>query len=81
MKLGYLAVKQISKPLANVIKLRAKKHPFFRKYVCMPPAQSNYPFHVFRIKNKVIPVHNYVLCLGCCLIEALLSTRIKVLEK
>ncbi|XP_025105182.1 putative OPA3-like protein CG13603 [Pomacea canaliculata] len=39
VKLGYLAVKQISKPLANVIKLRAKKHPFFRKYVCMPPAQ------------------------------------------
>ncbi|KAK7487161.1 hypothetical protein BaRGS_00021656 [Batillaria attramentaria] len=39
VKLGYLAIKQISKPLANVIKSRAKVHPFFRKYVCMPPAQ------------------------------------------
>lgn len=39
VKLGYLAVKQISKPLANAIKRGAKSNPFFRKYVCMPPAQ------------------------------------------
>ncbi|XP_050405417.1 putative OPA3-like protein CG13603 [Patella vulgata] len=39
VKLGYLALKQISKPLANALKSRAKSSPFFRNYVCMPPAQ------------------------------------------
>ncbi|KAJ8723888.1 hypothetical protein PYW07_007868 [Mythimna separata] len=38
-KLGALLIKQISKPIANACKERAKHHPFFRTYVCMPPAQ------------------------------------------
>ena len=38
-KLGILAIKQISKPIANVLKNKAKDSPFFRKYVCIPPAQ------------------------------------------
>lgn len=38
-KLGVLAFKQLSKPIANVIKGRAKQSPFFRRYICMPPAQ------------------------------------------
>lgn len=38
-KLGVLFMKQISKPIANVLKTRAKNSPFFRTYVCMPPAQ------------------------------------------
>ncbi|KAI8435798.1 hypothetical protein MSG28_004024 [Choristoneura fumiferana] len=38
-KLSVLLIKQISKPIANACKERAKKHPFFRTYVCMPPAQ------------------------------------------
>lgn len=42
VKLGYLAIKQVSKPLANLIKQNAKASPFFRKYVCMPPAQSKF---------------------------------------
>lgn len=29
-KLGVLAIKQISKPIANVLKNRAKHSPFFR---------------------------------------------------
>lgn len=37
-KLGALLLKQVSKPIANFIKERAKGHPFFRTYVCMPPA-------------------------------------------
>lgn len=41
-KLGVLAIKQISKPIANVIKSNAKQSPIFRKYVCMPPAQCKY---------------------------------------
>ncbi|XP_031641268.1 putative OPA3-like protein CG13603 isoform X2 [Contarinia nasturtii] len=39
VKLAVLAFKQLSKPIANIMKERAKSHPFFRKYICMPPAQ------------------------------------------
>lgn len=39
IKLGALAVRQVAKPLANSIKIRAKESPFFRDYICMPPAQ------------------------------------------
>jgi optic atrophy 3 protein len=38
-KLGALLLKQLSKPLANFVKARAKNSYFFRTYVCMPPAQ------------------------------------------
>ncbi|XP_063538893.1 putative OPA3-like protein CG13603 [Cydia strobilella] len=38
-KLSVLLIKQISKPIANACKERAKNSPFFRTYVCMPPAQ------------------------------------------
>ncbi|XP_075222563.1 optic atrophy 3 protein homolog isoform X2 [Lycorma delicatula] len=37
-KLGALLLRQISKPIATFIKEKAKGHPFFRTYVCMPPA-------------------------------------------
>lgn len=40
-KLGVLLLKQISKPIANYMKNQAKKSPFFRQYICMPPAQCN----------------------------------------
>lgn len=39
MKLGVMAIRQISKPLANHLKVRAKNSHFFRTKVCMPPAQ------------------------------------------
>uniref|UniRef100_A0A2R5LHP4 OPA3-like protein n=1 Tax=Ornithodoros turicata TaxID=34597 RepID=A0A2R5LHP4_9ACAR len=38
-KLATLAFRQLSKPLANRLKSRAKTSPFFRNYICMPPAQ------------------------------------------
>ncbi|KAL1500994.1 hypothetical protein ABEB36_006401 [Hypothenemus hampei] len=38
-KLGALLLKQVSKPIATVVKNQAKSSPIFRKYVCMPPAQ------------------------------------------
>lgn len=38
-KLALLAMRQLSKPLANWLKVRAKNSPFFRRHVCMPPAQ------------------------------------------
>lgn len=42
-KLGALLLRQISKPIANVVKEQAKNSPVFRKYVCMPPAQCIKP--------------------------------------
>lgn len=38
-KLGALLLRQISKPIATFAKERAKQNPFFRTYICMPPAQ------------------------------------------
>lgn len=38
-KLAYLAVKQISKPIANQLKNAAKSSRLFRQHVCLPPAQ------------------------------------------
>ncbi|XP_055615568.1 putative OPA3-like protein CG13603 isoform X2 [Toxorhynchites rutilus septentrionalis] len=49
-KLGVLAMKQISKPIANLLKERAKNSPFFRKYVCMPPAQF---YNWVEVKTKM----------------------------
>ncbi|XP_058060776.1 putative OPA3-like protein CG13603 isoform X1 [Anopheles bellator] len=49
-KLGVLAMKQISKPIANLLKERAKHSPFFRKYVCMPPAQF---YNWMEVKTKM----------------------------
>lgn len=39
LKLGVLAIRQISKPFANHLKTRAKESHFFRTKICMPPAQ------------------------------------------
>ncbi|EDV23782.1 uncharacterized protein TRIADDRAFT_7238, partial [Trichoplax adhaerens] len=41
-KLFYLGIKQISKPLVYRIKTAAKGSPFFRKYICIPPAQAHH---------------------------------------
>ncbi|KAJ6626580.1 putative OPA3-like protein [Pseudolycoriella hygida] len=49
-KLGVLAFKQLSKPIANVIKERAKKSPFFRDYIAMPPAQF---YNWVEVKTKM----------------------------
>lgn len=42
VKLGILFVKQISKPLAQVLVRNAKNHPVFRTYFIIPPAQCEY---------------------------------------
>lgn len=39
LKLGVLAIRQIAKPLSNLLKVRAKESHFFRTRICMPPAQ------------------------------------------
>lgn len=49
-KLGVLAMKQISKPIATLLKERAKHSLFFRKYVCMPPAQF---YNWMEVKTKM----------------------------
>eukprot|EP00092_Neocalanus_flemingeri_P095450 GFUD01121443.1.p1 GENE.GFUD01121443.1~~GFUD01121443.1.p1 ORF type:complete len:327 (-),score=106.22 GFUD01121443.1:12-992(-) len=49
-KLGFLLVRQVSKPLAKSVAARAKKSPFFRDWVCVPVAQL---FHFYEIKMKM----------------------------
>lgn len=41
-KLGAIVVKQLSKPIANYTKAKAKESLFFRTYICMPPAQRKF---------------------------------------
>lgn len=63
-KLGVLAFKQLSKPIANVIKERAKKSPFFRDYIAMPPAQCK------------ILVDLYIDCIICCVFLVVFSLQL-----
>ncbi|XP_037072362.1 putative OPA3-like protein CG13603 [Pollicipes pollicipes] len=49
-KLGTLVIKQVSKPLANAIKERAKQSYFFRTYLCMPPAQF---YHWCEVRTRM----------------------------
>ncbi|XP_014214602.1 putative OPA3-like protein CG13603 [Copidosoma floridanum] len=56
VKLGVLFIKQISKPLAQVIVNQAKNHPVFRRYFIIPPAQF---YHWAEVKAKM-----YIMNLG-----------------
>jgi hypothetical protein len=47
-KLGALLAKQISKPLAKILKDKAKLNQRFRTYVVIPTANGS---HLFKIKN------------------------------
>ncbi|XP_053204775.1 optic atrophy 3 protein homolog [Panonychus citri] len=53
VKLISLAVRQMSKPLANRIKEKAKSSLFFRTYICMPPAQTYHWIEV-NVKMKLL---------------------------
>lgn len=46
-KLAGIVMKQVSKPLANFAKERAKNNHFFRTYICMPPAQCKFNNLIF----------------------------------
>ncbi|XP_003229901.1 optic atrophy 3 protein [Anolis carolinensis] len=52
-KLLYLGVRQISKPLAARIKDGARASPFFRQYICGPPAQI-YHWVEMRAKMRIM---------------------------
>lgn len=41
-KLIYLGVRQLSKPIARQLQRTAVASPFFRRYICAPPAQSKW---------------------------------------
>uniref|UniRef100_A0A8D0GVL6 Outer mitochondrial membrane lipid metabolism regulator OPA3 n=1 Tax=Sphenodon punctatus TaxID=8508 RepID=A0A8D0GVL6_SPHPU len=49
-KLLYLGVRQLSKPLAARMKAGARASPFFRKYICGPPAQV---YHWVEMRTKM----------------------------
>ncbi|VDN11605.1 unnamed protein product [Dibothriocephalus latus] len=52
-KLGILAAKQISRPIVNNLKRRAKSNAFFHRYICTPPGQL---YHLWdtRIRLKLL---------------------------
>ena len=50
IKLAALAIRQVAKPLANVMKEKAKTSPFFKTYICMPPAQF---YHWLEVNVKM----------------------------
>ncbi|XP_034294152.1 optic atrophy 3 protein [Pantherophis guttatus] len=52
-KLLYLGVRQLSKPLAARIKDGARASPFFRQYICGPPAQL-YHWVEMRAKMRIM---------------------------
>jgi len=52
-KLGALLLRQVSKPIANMLIKRAKNYPFFRQYICMPPAQCKYLIFVSELYVKL----------------------------
>ena len=49
-KLGFLAIKQVSKPLANAVANRGRKSKFFRNFVILPVAQF---FHFLDVKVRM----------------------------
>lgn len=49
-KLGFLLIKQISKPIAKSIAARARNSRLFREFICIPVAQM---FHWYEIKMKM----------------------------
>ncbi|CAG2178685.1 unnamed protein product, partial [Oppiella nova] len=53
VKLAALAFRQVAKPIANSFKERAKNSPFFRVYICMPPAQA-YHWMEVNVKMKLL---------------------------
>jgi len=53
LKLGFLLVKQASKPLAKRIAAGARKSNLFKNYVCMPIAQI-YHFYEVRLKMSAL---------------------------
>ena len=65
IKLGALAIRQVAKPIANMLKNRAKASPFFRTYVCMPPAQL---YHYFEVNVKMKMLGKWFLLKNCQII-------------
>ncbi|VDK39061.1 unnamed protein product [Taenia asiatica] len=49
-KLGVLAVKQISRPIANRLKQKASHNGFFRRYLCIPSGQL---YHIWNTRLKL----------------------------
>ncbi len=49
-KLGFLLVRQVSKPIATAISRRARESAFFRDWICVPAAQS---FHWFDVRIRM----------------------------
>lgn len=49
-KLGFLVIKQVSKPIAQGFARRAKESRLFREYICIPIAQF---YHWYDVKVRL----------------------------
>ena len=63
-KLAYMAIRQISKPLAVYIKKKAKTTPFLRNYILLPPAQSE-----FLIARTVAYITSIKITMYCIIVQ------------
>ncbi|VDL97434.1 unnamed protein product [Schistocephalus solidus] len=50
-KLGILAAKQVSRPIVNSLKRRAKSNAFLHRYICTPPGQL---YHLWDTRLKLM---------------------------
>lgn len=65
IKLGYLALKHISKPLANGIKMKAKSTPFLRNRILLPAAQRQCSYvSLFSLDMFVVWSYEYAFILN-----------------
>ncbi|KAL7669029.1 hypothetical protein ACOME3_009701 [Neoechinorhynchus agilis] len=56
IKLGAIFAKQISKPIANMVKDKATRSPQFRKYACIGPAQFYHWIDV-KVRMRALGLH------------------------
>ena len=52
-KLFYLIIKQVSRPISKRMKILALQSEFFKKYICMPPANA-YNWFVTNVRIKTM---------------------------
>ena len=60
-KFIYLGIKQISVPISRQLKIAAKRSPFFKQYICSPPAQGDAYIIIIIMQQQYISRYNIVL--------------------
>lgn len=77
-KLGFLVIKQISKPIAQGFARRAKQSRIFREYICIPIAQF---YHWYDVKVSLSKFKDRVpFCMFCFYFIFFKQFRMRVLK-